>query len=265
MTADNFTVEIENHLLPNHSFYRTFNLENIFGDKIIEDQINFQYYLNNKSSSNETNLQFGSDIFSSVATDKSTQDKMNIDKWIDVLGENMQRLDGCLAECSNKGKCIYDTIKKSFKCQCFPNFTGELCQINLDPCSTLQCLNYGKCISFENNYFHCICTKISYGKRCENIVNVCQNRSCSNNGICQPTSLKANCKCFKNFFGDNCEFETQEQILIKKIRKASLIISICVILTLILFFICLDIASLFGIDSKDRKKSHSKKNKMFKC
>ncbi|RNA45036.1 neurogenic locus notch 2 -like protein [Brachionus plicatilis] len=287
MSANNFSVEIKEQSLTNFNFNRTYFSSDLFRNETLRENVIIEFRINNDSFTSDNKSNYTNDkienvlsieldttnlknYFQTSDSDEKTSDfpqtqeilgsnktilkKLKSDHLIHVL-ENKYNLDGCLKECSNHGDCVYDKFKDSYICQCLPSFAGQACEINLEPCSSLQCLNNGTCVSFKNRTFFCICSPISYGKRCEKLVDVCHNQTCSKNGICEPFNHKPKCKCFKSFYGNNCEHETQEQIVVKRVRKASLIISIFVLISFFSIIFCLDLASSLGVnDGSDKKK-----------
>ncbi len=53
---------------------------------------------------------------------------------------------------------------QSFSCMCMPDFTGSLCEMQIDDCSTSPCLN-GEC-SDGINSFSCSCFSGYSGDNC---------------------------------------------------------------------------------------------------
>lgn len=57
--------------------------------------------------------------------------------------------------------------EKKFICHCSEGYTGNHCEILIDYCSNVTCLNYGVCQNHRNNY-RCVCISDSYsGSHCE--------------------------------------------------------------------------------------------------
>ena len=72
---------------------------------------------------------------------------------------------------------------------CTPGFTGPNCEIQIDPCQSQPCLNYGICINFNDNY-QCHCLPSYNGSRCENDYS---------------TNTIVTCECPTGYLGSNCE------------------------------------------------------------
>ncbi|KAH8411154.1 hypothetical protein KR222_008786, partial [Zaprionus bogoriensis] len=109
--------------------------------------------------------------------------------------------------CLNSGICT-DLGNDIFKCMCHAQFTGELCEIDLDPCSSAPCLFGGRCENIEPNNYSCICPMHLSGKRCE-YGKFCTPNPCQNGGICEEGDGISHCMC-RGFTGSNCEIDVNE-------------------------------------------------------
>lgn len=109
--------------------------------------------------------------------------------------------------CLNSGICT-DLGNDMFKCMCHAQFTGELCEIDLDPCSSAPCLFGGRCENHEPNNYTCICPMHLSGKRCE-YGKFCTPNPCMNGGICEEGDGISHCMC-RGFTGSNCEIDVNE-------------------------------------------------------
>ncbi|RNA34459.1 neurogenic locus notch -like protein [Brachionus plicatilis] len=138
---------------------------------------------------------------------------LNLDNFHQYLNLISSKLDltKCLINCSNNGKCFYDTKKKYSECRCFGNFTGPLCQVDKRFCSSSPCLNNGTCIE-DSQGFRCQCMKdYFFGKYCEIAIDLCANETCSKNGFCVvKKDFEVFCKCFYLYNGEKCEIESVE-------------------------------------------------------
>ncbi|RNA35363.1 protocadherin Fat 1 isoform X1 [Brachionus plicatilis] len=134
---------------------------------------------------------------------------------IEVLKKNYDMND-CLNNCSVNGLCKFKD-KSLFVCECFSNYAGSSCQINILPCVSNPCLNNGTCVNnLANKTFICHCQSdnngnyLYFGKNCQNKVDVCANETCSKNGVCYDVNDKAKCKCFSSYSGEKCQIESDE-------------------------------------------------------
>lgn len=109
--------------------------------------------------------------------------------------------------CMNSGICT-DLGTDMFKCICHARFTGELCEIDLDPCLSAPCLFGGRCDNHEPNNYTCICPIHLSGKRCE-YGKFCSPNPCKNGGICEEGDGVSHCMC-RGFTGPNCEIDVNE-------------------------------------------------------
>lgn len=204
---------------------------------VIDSIINFDFnrfnmsvILNNKNISNVYINQMNNSFYRNNEIFETNDYKL----VCQLLGNN-EEIIGCLKGCSNNGVCI----KRSAgipKCECYSGYIGRNCETSLRPCLTKQCLNNGKCIEFNttssnassNNLsydFKCECNKNFYGTRCENTVDLCTNRTCLN-GLCfyNETLGDSQCKCFQYYSGSNCEIESIEITVQKKVIAFFLIV-----------------------------------------
>ena len=89
--------------------------------------------------------------------------------------------------CSNSpckyGNCV--SVNGAAKCNCVTGYTGPYCDIQIDYCVSLPCLNGGSCISLLNKYL-CSCPVGYTGQNCNIMINPCSNTVCLNNGLCVP-------------------------------------------------------------------------------
>lgn len=112
-------------------------------------------------------------------------------------------------------------------CVCEKNFTGSNCEFDMRRCSLNVCLNNGTCTDIIKNDgnnqadydFECTCAYSYLGKSCEIKKNLCEKKPCSLKGICNVVNINQTvCKCFKGYYGDNCEFLTTE-LRVKKVVR----------------------------------------------
>ena len=133
--------------------------------------------------------------------------------------------------CSNNGYCNgKGTVFGDGKCNCFENYTGNLCEneglkVNKIMCQN-NCSDNGICLLFNNKY-NCNCKKNHTGIDCNNCLvgyikskknkchrcdqdsgyfgNYCQKCDCKN-GICNDGFFgDGTCRCYDGFIGSNCD------------------------------------------------------------
>ncbi|CAF0949318.1 unnamed protein product [Brachionus calyciflorus] len=179
----------------------------------------------------------------------------NTNEFLKILNSKID-LNDCISNCSGNGFCKLDDNK--YVCECFRNYAGSKCELNILPCFSNPCRNNGQCI---NNYksYTCKCfseknqSSLYYGKNCENKVDLCENEKCSDNGVCFDSGKLAKCKCFPFYSGIKCEIQTSEiQIYKCVIRTSSILAIIILIMTYLLMIFC-DLINLLnrkGIKNK---------------
>ena len=119
----------------------------------------------------------------------------------------------------------------------------------------MPCLNSIKCedilvetdSSSPNNYdIKCHCkSNLFYGKRCESKINLCQNETCSGNGVCivihegggLNETIKCECFGLNDFEGEKCEIKSTKRRLIETTIKMSTWISVFIIIFIIFIHI----------------------------
>jgi hypothetical protein len=80
---------------------------------------------------------------------------MQIYLILEISSDNI--CDG--ASCDNNGTC-YKNKNGSLSCLCKQLFTGNKCEIEIDPCKTFNCSSNGNCKLNETNFPECICNCI---------------------------------------------------------------------------------------------------------
>ncbi|RNA31006.1 Neurogenic locus Notch [Brachionus plicatilis] len=165
----------------------------------------------------------------------------------------------CLTNCSDRGKCI-SYDENTYQCLCAKNYSGRECQIDLRPCKWNLCLNNGVCVMRGKKSYECLCGKNHYGSNCQFEVDVCKNETCSRNGYCHAKNYMPKCKCFYLYSGVKCEIESGELRFRKIVSKVSSIVAIIVIVCFWLILISLDICNFMFFAPE--KKAPSKKKEI---
>eukprot|EP00063_Salmo_salar_P032241 XP_014007076.1 PREDICTED: low-density lipoprotein receptor-related protein 1B-like [Salmo salar] len=104
----------------------------------------------------------------------------------------------CRPACENGGRCITNE-KGELRCYCWPNFSGERCEVN--HCKD-YCQNGGTCSGSSIGRPTCRCAVGFTGPVCER--KVCDNY-CLNGGTCDVS--KGNqpvCRCMAEYTGERC-------------------------------------------------------------
>uniref|UniRef100_A0A8C1IX14 Low density lipoprotein receptor-related protein 1Bb n=1 Tax=Cyprinus carpio TaxID=7962 RepID=A0A8C1IX14_CYPCA len=104
----------------------------------------------------------------------------------------------CRPACENGGRCIANE-KGDWRCYCWPNFSGERCEVNH---CTDYCLNGGTCTGSPLGKPTCRCVTGFTGPNCER--RVCDNH-CLNGGTCDISpGNQPVCRCLAEYTGDRC-------------------------------------------------------------
>ncbi len=161
---------------------------NIFQQELSKINNLFHFYLENQS-----NTAFDIELFRSMISDPTV---VNIDELkqlfkalqfatgssgdliadlsdispkvvVGLMKMEDQELTGCMANCTNVGKCIIDDFG-IFLCQCGEFHVGEDCSKDRRACSSTPCQNNATCIEIENknasNTYSCKCSSnLFYG------------------------------------------------------------------------------------------------------
>ena len=129
-------------------------------------------------------------------------------------------------------------------------------------------LNIDNGLYLQNYYdFKCECKENFVGKRCETKINICDNQTCSGNGLCTIrnenfANESIECKCFGIglYEGKYCELVTRKMVVIQAVKKTTSYIAIIAI--------CLFYCLIFSSDlhnyyvKKEKKMKKFEKNQM---
>ncbi|XP_060928141.1 protein crumbs homolog 1-like [Limanda limanda] len=104
--------------------------------------------------------------------------------------------------CLNQGECQDQFFE--FNCSCRAGWEGELCEIEINECSSGPCV-YGTCKDLLADY-QCICEPGYTGKDCQEEVDNCLEFSCVNGGTCGETVGTHTCFCPPGYVGKRCQW-----------------------------------------------------------
>jgi hypothetical protein len=75
---------------------------------------------------------------------------------------------GCADDCENVN-CENGGICIDGRCDCPEGFTGQRCEVELDPCLQLQCANADTCLVDNQGRARCVCQQGYEGIRCDSL------------------------------------------------------------------------------------------------
>lgn len=106
--------------------------------------------------------------------------------------------------CKNGGTCIGLS-----GCKCRDGFIGPRCEVVINKCKKLHCMNGGTCLSYpRQGREECICPIGLTGPRCQ-YKNYCAQKPCLNGGTCRYHQRRRSfkCSCSSEFTGVLCEYD----------------------------------------------------------
>ncbi|XP_029916909.1 protein crumbs homolog 1 [Myripristis murdjan] len=104
--------------------------------------------------------------------------------------------------CLNQGVCL-DQFN-DFNCSCSPGWEGDVCQTEINECSSGPCV-YGACTDLLADY-QCDCQPGYIGKDCQDEVDNCLEFSCVNGGTCLESMGTHTCSCLPGYTGKRCQW-----------------------------------------------------------
>lgn len=126
----------------------------------------------------------------------------------------------------------------------------------------------GTCYNVSDTDFNCSCVSGWEGKRCERMINHCDNITCENKGICRPSLLIYTCECLYGYYGQHCETATATLVIYQIVSTSFAYVAIIAMGAVVMFVVVMDILKYcFGIDpveeerEKMRQQRRAKKRK----
>lgn len=97
--------------------------------------------------------------------------------------------------------------------------------------------------------FHCNCTRGRTGTNCELVIDNCKNVTCLNQGICRSSLNNYKCECLFGTSGDHCENVATSLVIRQYVSKGFGYIVIIALVVTAAFIVILDVLKYgFGID-----------------
>ena len=88
-------------------------------------------------------------------------------------------------------------------CNCNAGFTGRICEININECSSNPCGEGGQCMDGVNR-FQCMCYPGYIGECRQTNIDNCVGVTCTGNGQCVDGVNIFTCNCAPGYSGPLC-------------------------------------------------------------
>ncbi|XP_052777788.1 von Willebrand factor A domain-containing protein 2-like [Mya arenaria] len=124
------------------------------------------------------------------------------------IGDNCEiiDIDECASDPCVNGTCLDGANR--FSCNCFPGYTGTVCNEEIDECAAPSpCKNGATCHDLIAD-FRCECVPGYTDKYCSTDIDECASDPCQNNGTCQDRVNYFECLCPVGYYGWYCETAT---------------------------------------------------------
>ncbi|XP_076452127.1 uncharacterized protein LOC143287751 [Babylonia areolata] len=116
-----------------------------------------------------------------------------------------ENINDCAPDsCNKRGTCI-DGVNR-FTCDCVDNYEGDRCERQVqDGCSTFPCGGNSTCRPVNDYHRQCDCFPGFTGPLCDTEINECEPEPCLNGGKCVDKVDGFECQCHPNFTGQRCQ------------------------------------------------------------
>jgi hypothetical protein len=118
--------------------------------------------------------------------------------------------------------------------------------------------NNGTCIAVNSTVasnngsdFKCDCVEGYHGIYCQLDIDLCDNITCENGGMCQTIDFMWKCTCLDSayYYGVYCQLKTNKLVVLQVLSKSFASIAIATIITTCSFIVVMDILKyIFHID-----------------
>ena len=110
---------------------------------------------------------------------------------------NILHADSCDNNpCTNGGTC--SSSDSQFTCTCPPEYTGQVCNVAVNPCDSYPCEHGGTCSPGIGLVYTCSCSAGYTGPTCAVDIDECNPNPCINSSICVDGIAQYTCQCDTN-------------------------------------------------------------------
>ena len=92
----------------------------------------------------------------------------------------------------------------SYWCECVPGYTGPNCEVDVDDCASMPCVNGGTCVDGVNE-FTCECADGFAGDLCDLNIDDCASSPCAPSATCIDGIASFLCECAAGDIGELCD------------------------------------------------------------
>ncbi|KAL5014686.1 hypothetical protein ScPMuIL_008956, partial [Solemya velum] len=134
-------------------------------------------------------------------------------------------LVGCIQTLKIGGKDSQYPYSLSFPAEPSDALDGvDIGECGNNPCQSLPCSNGGTCMILDDEIFECLCQEQFTGENCEVSLNPCSSDPCNKNAICVQNDGGFLCICPDEREGELCEYEKLKKLFVPEFVGSSYLV-----------------------------------------